>query len=266
MTLLRCVSDIHNEFFSIAEKMWEPPELDTDAETVLILAGDIGMCDKLRTIVPFVTKMAARFKHVIYVLGNHEYYKYTFDNGVNLLKNELGGLSNVSVLEKESVVVDDVLFIGATLWTDYNKGDPLIKMLAKQCMNDYKLIRTGNADDLYAKRITPDDLHFDHTKAREYIEATLANKREDQKVVIITHHLPSYQCVHPMFYGDDNNYSYYSDLDAIMYQYKPAVWCHGHTHCSVDRMIDETHVVCNPRGYTPRDLNPEFDPLLIIEV
>jgi hypothetical protein len=45
-----------------------------------------------------------------------------------------------------------------------------------------------------------------------------------------------------------------------------SIWAHGHTHDSVDLDIAGTRIVCNPRGYAPDDLNPEFHPGLVVEV
>lgn len=55
---------------------------------------------------------------VIYVPGNHEYF------GCEILSNNkkmksLAKNSNVHVLINDSVEIDGVLFVGATLWTDF---------------------------------------------------------------------------------------------------------------------------------------------------
>jgi hypothetical protein len=44
------------------------------------------------------------------------------------------------------------------------------------------------------------------------------------------------------------------------------VWIHGHTHDSFRYAVNGVRVVCNPRGYYRRELNPDFDPGLVIEV
>ena len=45
-----------------------------------------------------------------------------------------------------------------------------------------------------------------------------------------------------------------------------SLWIHGHTHASCDYLIGKTRVLCNPRGYAPDDLNPCFDPYLIVTI
>ncbi len=50
------------------------------------------------------------------------------------------------------------------------------------------------------------------------------------------------------------------------------LWIHGHMHASSDYTVAPegtlagTRVVCNPRGYAPKHLNPNFNPRLLIEV
>jgi hypothetical protein len=41
---------------------------------------------------------------------------------------------------------------------------------------------------------------------------------------------------------------------------------HGHTHSSFRYKIGECRVVCNPRGYFPMEINPNFDPNFEIEI
>ncbi|MFZ1641033.1 MAG: hypothetical protein WAV07_06250 [Candidatus Contendobacter sp.] len=44
------------------------------------------------------------------------------------------------------------------------------------------------------------------------------------------------------------------------------LWIHGHTHDTFDYLVADTQVLCNPRGYAPFELNPAFNPALVIEV
>ena len=64
---------------------------------------------------------------MIYVLGNHEHYHGDFATTANRIRSMLESnmLSNVYLLDREIKVIDDVTFIGGTLWTDMNNGDQL---------------------------------------------------------------------------------------------------------------------------------------------
>ena len=57
-----------------------------------------------------------------------------------------------------------------------------------------------------------------------------------------------------------------SNLENLMDGDRLAFWVHGHMHESYDYEIYGTRVVCNPRGYAPDALNPDFRPDLVMEV
>ena len=68
-------------------------------------------------------------------------------------------------------------------------------------------------------------------------------------------------------YGDvPLNFCYYTELTEFILDRAPALWLHGHVHSSFDYMIGDTRVVCNPRGYVGNEVNPNFDPELVVEV
>jgi hypothetical protein len=82
---------------------------------------------------------------------------------------------------------------------------------------------------------------------------------------VVTHHLPLRQSIHPKYAGSELNPSFASELSDLMGP-PASMWIHGHTHESFDYIVKGTRIVCNPRGYFPMELNPEFDPALTLEV
>jgi len=83
---------------------------------------------------------------------------------------------------------------------------------------------------------------------------------------VISHHLPSYRSIDPMFTGHSLNPAYASDMDDFIKDSDINLWIHGHTHTSMDYDINGTRIVCNPRGYAPYDLNPHFNSSMVVEV
>jgi Icc-related predicted phosphoesterase len=47
---------------------------------------------------------------------------------------------------------------------------------------------------------------------------------------------------------------------------RAALWIHGHMHESFDYEVYGTRLVCNPRGYAPEALNPDFRSDWVIEI
>jgi Icc-related predicted phosphoesterase len=88
----------------------------------------------------------------------------------------------------------------------------------------------------------------------------------DGKTVVVTHHAPSSQSVHPRYARDLLTPAFASNLENLVEGDRVALWIHGHMHESFDYEIYGTRVVCNPRGYAPKALNEDFDQIYTIEI
>lgn len=269
--LIRVVSDLHLEFM---RGDWAIPETKKDAETTLVLAGDIGIANKAYTYEPFINRVCEQFKHVIYIMGNHEHYHGKFPTSINklnaIIKDEY---LNVHVLEKDSIVIDGVAFVCATLWTNMSNHDALCIETCRLKMNDYDIIRTGPFGEPWKRRLQPIDTIKDFMNARHYIFKEIVKQKDaGNEVVVVTHHGPSFSSVPEKYIGDIVNGAYVSDLSEDILgleDNQPVVWIHGHMHDNFDYMIGNTRVVCNPRGYDTSDkknLNPDFDPFFAFDV
>jgi len=254
-------SDIHLEF--------GPIELNnTDNANVLILSGDICVArdlpysDSKKGDISrnFFRMCALRFPHVLYVMGNHEHYHGDFATTGKIIKEELAQYANVHLLDRETKVIDDVTFIGGTLWTDMNGEDGITLMHMKSMMNDFRMVENsarkthyrdtvGNAHIRIA-RFTPDDAVEDHKKMLEYIKIMVEGKH-DQKFVVVGHHAPSKASTHPRYINETiMNGGYSSDLSEFILDHPQIkLWTHGHTHENFDYLIGSTRIFCNPRGY-----------------
>jgi predicted phosphodiesterase len=245
-------SDVHLEFGTLEIN-------NTDGADVLILSGDIciardlgdrdvhnllGEHTKSHRYHQFFESCAARFNHVIYIVGNHEHYHGDFVTTVPRLKEKLSYLKNLHVMEKESITLDDVTFVCGTLWTDMNREDPETLFGVRGVMNDFRIIRYG--DHKFLPQDTVDDHKAMLTVIRDTVSANPAGR-----FVVVGHHSPSRLSTHPR-YKDEVivNGAYSSDLSELMLDYPQIrLWTHGHTHHEFDYMIGTCRVVCNPRGY-----------------
>ncbi len=281
---IQLVSDLHLEFADITIPN------DTGAN-VLVLSGDIlvtqdlhdhpaadfnpysagafadlerklGRADRFRN---FLMRVSQAFPHVIYVMGNHEHYHGKIDRSKDYIQEALDYLNiqNVYILEKDVKTINDVTFIGGTLWTDMNKGDPVTIHSMEYMMNDFRLIRI--AKDNF-KKFLPVRAAIEHRDTVKYIGNILKDLPDDAKVVCCGHHAPSHLSIAEQ-YKDDRimNGGYASDLsEFILNNPKIKVWTHGHMHQCFDYTIGDTRIVCNPRGY--HDENPQFNPNFTFEV
>jgi predicted phosphodiesterase len=249
---IRILSDLHLEF-----QRWSPPKADAD---IVVLAGDIDA--GIRGVE--WGRRSFPSSPLVYVPGNHEFYGGHMEE----LKEELfshGKRFEVDVLDGRELVIGGVRFLGATLWTDFalqgadRSSIDRAMADARQGMNDFRLIRYGER-----RTFRPADARAIHLAQVRWLRAKLAEEFVGSTVVV-THHLPHRQSIHPKYQGSDLNPSFASNLGDLM---GPSVslWIHGHTHESFDYLVNGTRVVCNPRGYVPMELNAAFDPVLTIDL
>lgn len=243
---IRITSDLHNEFplWGGYENFPFPP-LPDDKETVLVLAGDIGLLANPRTYEDLIRQCSEQFKYVFWIAGNHEYYqgnldKYSIKSAIESL--DLKNLyTSKLILEREKIAI-----IGDTLWTDFNDADPRLMDYAKIRMNDFRLIEVG--DKRTALHPARTVVEYDRQKKRIFEDVEYYSGL-GFKCVVVTHHAPSFKSVAEEYKGDDLNYAFYSEMDEEIKKYKIEYWIHGHTHKEFDYMIGETRVICNPKGY-----------------
>ena len=275
---VREYSDIHLDHYKLG-KLWYPPVLPDDAETILILAGDLwigtrfieweDISHETTLLKPedlrpsevergtWIEKVACRFKQVLIVLGNHDYWpinhgSLTIRRGGEKCNELLAdrGLHNVKVLDCDTYVDGDFLFIGCTLWTDMNKRAPLSMMNMNRVMAyDGKIAYETGPNGQWDKFTSGRWVHT-HSKHREYIRL-VAKQNPDKTVVVITHHLPMFSLCDPRYKGDSSNCYYASDLsDLIMDNPNIKNWFYGHTHYQDTAVFGECVLINNCIGYS----------------
>lgn len=260
-------SDLHLEFGGI-------DILNEESADVLVLAGDICVAKDLNArdqlnfmpgsrsgkLHSFFEDVCHRFPHVIYVAGNHEHYNGDYAKTYSRLKGYLGYLDNLHILDKECIKLDDVTFIGGTLWTDMNNEDDITLIHMKSMMNDFVCVKNSARETHFkdqdgnfqtrTARFTPEDAVDDHKAMMAYVRL-VTEGRFDQKFVVVGHHAPSHQSIHEMYKRDSvMNGGYASHLDFFIEDHPQIkLWVHGHMHNAFDYNVGVTRVLCNPRGY-----------------
>lgn len=252
-------SDLHLEFRQNQFDHIHIPHED-DKETTLLLAGDIAL--GLQS-VPFIEEMCKHFKYVLMICGNHEFYHHQIERVVTEFQAwELeGSPKNFHFLYNDWRVLDGVRFLGGTMWTSFNAGDPIVIRAAKVRMNDYESIY--GADGL---RISP---HFILRENDRFMDFLIEKFDEpfDGPTVVMSHHSPGNIIKRKGRMGDMLDHCYFADIETLIGDRNIAkLWVHGHTHRNWDYMINETRVVCNPYGYYGEATNPGFDTAIVLEV
>jgi len=269
------MSDIHLEFTEHLR-----PFKKVDGGDILILGGDITTAAMFRPhrtdkdtrshskfMKKFKESVVDKYEQVFYIMGNHEHYNSIFHKTLPQLKEGFAnhGMDKIQFFDNDSKVVDDVVFIGSTLWSDFENGNDLSMYRCGRSMNDFRIIGSMDVEDMnyfnrYESRaITPEFILDEHKKSKGYIERTV-KMYPDKKVVIFTHHGPTYKSLHPDHIGNGLDGAYCSDLsDLILDNPNITHWISGHCHTIKEYEVGPTKILSNCQGYYMESSYKNFD-------
>jgi Icc-related predicted phosphoesterase len=233
------VSDLHFEFHDdrgvTLVQTLDAMVRDTEAD-VLVIAGDLATACGLVPALELICKSVSI--PIVYVTGNHEHYRSSLA-AVRTILRTAKLPSNLHWLDRSTVTIDGVRFVGTTLWFEYTADARRMRWQ----LNDFVNIAG------FEKAIAAEG-----AACRQYLRDTV--RKGD---VVVTHHLPSHKSVSHRFRGEPSkNVFYVTPQDDLIADRGPCLWLHGHTHDSCDYSIHHTRVVCNPYGYENYETNPHF--------
>lgn len=254
-------SDLHFEFHK-SEPDWLPAIAD-DCD-VIVLAGDIGVGDGATEAVLRISE-AHPTSQVVWIAGNHEFYRQNIDKQIDKYKLAFADHPRVHYLENEAITIDGYLFLGCTLWTGFgilgwDKAHDAMQS-AKLEIADFSLIKKG-AD---YKKFSPSDASNKFIDSCRWLKREL-EKAEPENTVVVTHFPPCGKARNHHFSENSLTAYFQADCQTIIEHYQPAVWCYGHNHYSDQMKIGNTLVVSNQLGYPNEQYTQVYDPGRIIEL
>jgi Icc-related predicted phosphoesterase len=267
------LSDLHLEFLDY------PNFSGVEGGDVLILAGDITTASMLREnrtdkdarshkkyLKKFKTDLLDKYRHVFYVMGNHEHYNSIFGKTSSQLHLgfQQNGLTNITIFDNHFAIVDDVVFVGSTLWSDFEKGNDLAMYRCEKGMNDFRLIGKMDVEDIThfnkksSRLISSEFILSEFEKSKKHIEDTI-RLFSIKKIVVFTHHGPTYKSLNSIHIGNGLDGAYASDLSELILK-NPQIkyWVSGHCHSIKDYKVGECEVLQNCRGYEGEPCYYEF--------
>ena len=243
---IQILSDAHAEFHRDGGTSFVE-SLDPEGVDVLVVAGDVGLV-KYGTTQTFLRMLCKRYPHVVFVLGNHEYYGGTIAgtlNGMAALNEEI---PNLHWLENDTVTIEGQRFLGTTLWFP-QASDGLNSIYAGR-LNDFHKIGGGFAQWVYEA----------NHKAMDYLKE---NVQEGD--VVVTHHIPTQEGVLPKWRTSPLNRFFLCQMPQHILG-TPKLWAFGHTHDSMSFTLGDCRFVCNPFGYVGVEQNPSYQEKLVVTV
>jgi len=252
--IINYLSDIHLEFFKPHinfDKVFRFPE---NGE-ILCLAGDIGYPES-EIYTRFLQYCTKYFKYIYLIAGNHEYYcgknkEKTIQKTNNLINKICSNLKNVYFLNNQNVYNEeyDIYIIGTTLWTETESSNKELLL----GYNDFNQIYYEYQDH----RCCMNEEYMDllNSESIEFLEIELEKlKNSNSRVLVITHHLPTYELIHDKYKNHPQSFLFANHLDNYFEKYKIDAWICGHSHAKMNLTIKNTQLFLNPIGYPGENL------------
>ena len=248
MVKLQLISDLHTEFYQGPKLVLKNVEIVPDLD-FLVVAGDsvVFAVQPEQEIKPVFRFFSEHARRVLWIEGNHEYYKSLgHEHTEAKMANYAGRYKNVYWLRNSAIWLDGVHFFGGTMWFPDRDG---LNQMYEKTIADFSQIK---------------DLgHWVYQANEEF--TSCANELVRQDTIVVTHHLPHARSTPEAFRGDQLNRFFVSDQTRLIEENQPRLWLHGHSHAACDYMLGETRVVCNPYGY-PHERNGRPYPQVVLEV
>jgi Icc-related predicted phosphoesterase len=240
-------SDIHMEFNS------KFPNIRDDVD-ILIIAGDLH---NSKGIIKTLKEIDKTIKiPVIFVPGNHEYYGNQKANVDYQFSELTKNLNNVFILNNKVIYLQGITFIGGTAFWDGSGG-----RLSKQViytMNDFSTIYDCISNNYGLSWGFESRKFFERSMFEAWLSKT--------PTICVSHNAPTLDSIQPEFRSSELNVCFANDWRHLITQFQPNIWIHGHMHQSIDYMIGETRILCNPYGYETGEINKTFNPNEVIEI
>ena len=255
---------------------------------VLVLAGDIGSYQSgsqlSRLDVPdfglrqFSPRPVAEGggawpTPVLFVPGNHEYDGLDFDEAHARLQETCARLGLIW-LERQTVVLGGVRFVGCTLWTDFDAlstdaARHSTVTVGEQLKARDKAFRAAN---FYLKKnhslrggapVLAEALREEGLASQTWLRQALAQPF-DGPTVVVTHFAPSLHSADPRYGLSPGTAGFCNALDELL----PLadVWLHGHLHCPQNYVKGGCRVVANPLGYARKGEQDGFRPDSLVRI
>ena len=251
---IQYASDLHLEFRDNSRFLKENPLIPVG--DILILAGDIGyLNDDNYSKHPFWDWASDNYSQVYITVGNHEFYKY-----MDLAKIPHGLVcsirSNINAYYNGIIHLKHIDIILSTLWAKI----PLEEAYpTEHGVADFHRIMYNN------KLLNWSRFNMEHEKCFTFIKDNV-NISTAKHIIIVTHHVPSFQLSSSDFTGSNINGAFTVELGNYIASSPISYWIYGHSHRNIDKKIGNTLCLSNQLGYVFGNEHLSFCPKKMLEI
>ena len=219
----------------------------------LLLAGDIGRLIDYDGYLAFLQNLAPRYHKIFLVLGNHEFYGLSYEDGLlkaQQLSSEPAICQSVILLHKSQWDGPSFTVIGCTLWSMVPAE---AREVVKAKINDFKKIEGWSIEkhnELYQEESKWLEETVRSLKTQSASEGEQNEPVADRFVLLATHHAPSIQGTsRPEHLSNPWTSAFASDLLKSGEWEEVDAWVFGHTHYCTDIEQAGVRLIANQRGY-----------------
>jgi Icc-related predicted phosphoesterase len=245
--VIQYASDLHYDFHHNRQFLTQEPIRPVG--DVLVMAGDIMRIKDTDTFREFLDYLSKNWETVIWVPGNHEFYHddlSDYDHPFHIRVRH-----NVHLISEKSLVINDIEFICATLWS---KISPQYAPLINYSLADFKAIQYNY------KPLSTDRFNTIHSRQLAFIKDRLSqNLKQIKARVVVTHHVPTLTNYPAAYLNSPINEAFASDQDELIMRYQPEFWIYGHHHKNTPSFkLGQTHLLTNQLGYVQQNEHTKY--------
>lgn len=217
---------------------------------------------------------------VLLVPGNHEYDGQDFDAAHARLRATCDRLGIVW-LERETLTLRGVRFIGTTLWSDFDAlaDHEATADLARRLKLRDKAFRAANfylqktGTTRQGQPFLAEAVRDQALASQAWLASALEQPFAEGPTVVVTHFAPSLRSADPRYGLVPGTAGFCNALDALLPH--ADLWLHGHLHARSDYTVTGQHgdgrgwqcrVVANPLGYARKGEQDTFAPQYCVNV
>lgn len=250
---LQYASDLHLEFPENNNFLRTKP-IKPEGD-ILLLAGDIVPFCQMNVHSDFFDYFSDNFNMTYWLPGNHEYYHSDMIERGIFLNEKIR--DNVFLVNNTSVRTGNANLIFSTLWT---RIDPSNKFEVLLRYSDFHVIKDNG------RLLTIEGYNFKHDQCLSFLNEEFEKVKEG-KVIVISHHMPTFFNYPEEYKGDVLNEAFSVELSGLIEAAGPDYWIFGHHHTNKgDFTIGKTRLVTNQLGYIMYNEQKGFKEAKIIEV
>lgn len=244
------LSDIHLEYYDLT-KISRLLKQIVPQSTICVLAGDIGYPFQ-STYEAFLHGIHSKFEHIFLIHRNHEYYQ---------LKNNKGK-NNEEIVQKTREIIEShnlhkIHFLHNSYYDLPNSNFRFIGSILSSKIEDPRYL-SNDYELIYQSSISK--LNQTHELCKNYIQNELIEaQNKEKKVIMISHHLPSFKLNHQKYVKYINYHQCFSSHSDDLINDPVKLWIFGHTHTNINMNINNVLCIANPIGYKGENLNTNFN-------